>query len=320
MTNTPVYISDKEIESLISFKDAIDITEQAFCEYTNKESLMPNKIYLDLPQYNGDFRAMPAYSKHYNLAGVKWVNSHPDNCKLNLPSVTATMLVNNPETAQLLAILEAKSITNLRTGAAGALSVKYLCSKQHINIACIGCGIQAYHQIACIREVVSINQLHICDTSLKRQDQFISSTKDILEEQTHVIKYDSVESCIQGVDVIITTTPSVNPLIMKPWLPKPVLINAIGADAKGKQELDSSIIKDATLIVDDIDQACHSGEVNVPIANQIISHQNIYATIGEIITGKKPIKDSDITVFDSTGLAIQDIALAGYAIKQKGLK
>ena len=121
----------------------------------------------------------------------------------------------------------------------------------------------------------------------------------------------------------MTTTPSRRPLVKLNWLKKGVHINAIGADAPGKQELDPNILKNSKVIIDDWDQASHSGEINVALRKKIISKKNVYADIGEIITGKKKgrTKNNDITVFDSTGLAVQDAAIATLiyktAIKRK---
>jgi alanine dehydrogenase len=124
-------------------------------------------------------------------------------------------------------------------------------------------------------------------------------------------------------DILVTTTPSREPVVMDEWIAEGTHINAIGADAVGKEELDPRILKRANIIVDDIQQASHSGEVNVPLSKNLISEVDICCELGEVITGKKKARtqDSDITVFDSTGLAIQDIATANLvyesAVKKK---
>lgn len=122
----------------------------------------------------------------------------------------------------------------------------------------------------------------------------------------------SIEETAQA-DIICTLTPAHQPVLQKKWLKPGAHINAVGADAEGKEELEPSILNDAVVIVDDLRQAIHAGEINVPIAMGIYKKEQIYASLGEIIGGNKPGRTNDemITVFDSTGLAIEDIAAAG---------
>jgi alanine dehydrogenase len=122
-------------------------------------------------------------------------------------------------------------------------------------------------------------------------------------------------------DILVTTTPSREPIVMNQWIAEGTHINAIGADAPGKEELDPKILKRAKIVVDDLPQASHSGEINVPLAKGLISEKDIFGELGEVVTDRKKArtKDSDITVFDSTGLAIQDVATANL-VYQKALK
>ena len=122
-------------------------------------------------------------------------------------------------------------------------------------------------------------------------------------------------------DILVTTTPSRRPVVKEGWILPGTHINAIGADAKGKQELQSSLTKRAKVFVDDLAQAVHSGEVNVPISEGVLLPEEIYAEIGEVLAGKKPGRENDteITIFDSTGLGIQDVA-TGFAVYEKALQ
>ncbi len=133
--------------------------------------------------------------------------------------------------------------------------------------------------------------------------------------------YDSTEKTVNGADIVVTTTPSRKPLVMDDWISEGTHINAIGADAPGKQELDPRILRRAKVVVDDIQQAIHSGEVNVPLAEGKIARTDICCDLGEIVTGKKVGRTSrdEITVFDSTGLAVQDIA-TDWVVYKKAMK
>ncbi|MBH37880.1 ornithine cyclodeaminase family protein [bacterium] len=308
----PAYITDQDILKKITPADAIRITKQAFVDYEAKRNKMPEKIYLDLPEYNGDFRAMPAYVPRYNIAGIKWVNSHKENPALGLPSVMATLLINNPKTGELIAMMDATALTCLRTGAVGAIATELLTKIENPNIAFIGCGKQAEYQLKCIQEVKKINHINVYDRSNNQSEIFAKNIKHNLGE---LRIRESVKAACQTANIIITTTPGTKAIVMKDDIPERCLIIAIGADAEGKQELDHSIIMDATLIVDDITQASHSGELNTAITLKKIKRNNISATLGDLLSGKK-ITDNNRIVVDSTGLAIQDLALAGFYLSK----
>ena len=307
----PVYITDQDILNKITPADAIRVTKQAFIDYESKKNKMPEKIYLNLPEYSGDFRAMPAYVEAYDIAGIKWVNSHKHNTKLGLPCVMATLLINDPKTGAIKAIMEATTITGLRTGAVGAIATELIIKSESIKIALIGCGKQAEYQVKCIQEVKQLDTISLYDIS---KDQCEIFAKKINSKNSKVMIKKSIKEVCESADIIITTTPGNKPVLMKADIPESCLIIAIGADAEGKQELDHSIVMDATLIVDDIKQASHSGELNTAITLEKIKENDIKATLGELLVGKD-IATKRRVVVDSTGLAIQDLALAGFYLK-----
>ncbi|MEM2341157.1 MAG: hypothetical protein QXX94_02120 [Candidatus Bathyarchaeia archaeon] len=126
-----------------------------------------------------------------------------------------------------------------------------------------------------------------------------------------------IDDAVRGADIVVTTTPSKVPLVMDEWIQPGTHINCIGADAPGKEELDPMILKRAKIVADDWEQASHGGEINVPLSKWIISKDNIWAEMGEIVAGIKPgrISSDEITVFVSTGLAIQDAVTANLAYR-----
>ncbi len=308
-------LSREDIESVYKMIDAIPVVEKCFVDFSTGKALMPPKQYLDLPQFNGDFRAMPAYVPCMNIAGVKWVNSHGDNPKKNIDSVMATIVVNKPDTGEVLAVLDGTYITAVRTGAAGGVATKYLAKKDASIAAFIGCGAQAYYQCEAICQVRDITEVRIVDLNPDTVNLFV---KNIARFYSGIVTVsESIEACVKNADVITLTTPSRKPLLMGDWVSPGAHINAIGADAKGKQECDVSVIKKAKIYIDDWPQASHSGEINVPLHKGEISKADIVGSIGESVIGTVVGResDTDITLFDSTGLAIQDIASAGAVLQ-----
>jgi len=311
-------LDHQAIEPLVNMKQAIHAVEMAFHEYGHKRVQMPAKIYLDLPQYQGDFRAMPAYIEKYRLCTLKWVNTHPKNSRFGLPAVMAVMILSDPRNGFPLCIMDGTLATDVRTGAAGAVAVKYLARKDSRVIALVGCGAQARTQLQALRQVRTVKKVLVWGHEKVVVDQFIKTMK-IRGEL--MLAAGSIKDCVENSDIIVTTTPSRKPVVKAAWIKKGTHINAIGADAVGKQELQFQILKKAKVIIDDWQQAAHSGEINVPLKRKQIRREDIYADLGTIVAGRKRgrTQGDEITVFDSTGLAIQDVAVA-HMIYQKALK
>jgi len=178
----------------------------------------------------------------------------------------------------------------------------------------VGAGTQARTQLLAISKVLKdIKEVRVYDIIREKAKAFIEYVSNIIPDAKAVAS-DNIEQAVRGADIVITVTPSRKPIVMSEWIGEGVHINAIGADAPGKEELDPGILKRAKIIVDDYEQAMHSGEVNVPLSKGILSREDIYAELGEIVSGLKPGRgdEEEITVFDSTGLAIQDVATAWY--------
>lgn len=277
---------------------------------------MPPKLYLLLPKFDGDFRAMPAWVEGLKGCGMKWVNVHPQNKKRGLPTVMAIVILSDPKNGFPLCIMDATYLTSLRTGAAGGVAAKFLAKRESKNVALVGCGVQARTQLAALLELFDIRQVKVWGLTSKEATKFIKGLGRL--KTAKIEAFPTVEACVKDSDIIVTTTPSRKPLLRLEWIKEGVHINAIGADAKGKQELDSRILKRAKVVVDDLKQASHSGEINVPLSKGELSKKDIYADIGEVVSGKKKGRSEkeEITVFDSTGLAIQDIAIANLVYKK----
>jgi alanine dehydrogenase len=298
-----ILIKKDEIESLITIKEVVGVVEDAFAAYARNEAEMPPKSYVTLPK--GDFRAMPACIS--GVCGVKWVNCHPKNFEYGLPTVMALLILNNPENGLPIAIMDGMSITALRTGAAGAIAAKYMANDTHL-VSLVGCGVQAVTQIMALNEVKRIGEVRLYDIKTESAEKF--KREKIIDADFSVCT--DIKSCVEGAEILITTTPARRPIVMNEWLSDGVHINAMGADAPGKQELDPRILKRSKIVVDDWRQASNNGEINIPLKDGIITKDDVYAELGDIIIGKKEWKreGGEITIFDSTGLAVQDIATA----------
>jgi alanine dehydrogenase len=281
--------------------------ESAFADHGRGQVQMPPKVYITLP--DGDFRTMPAYLPSLGIAGVKIVNVHPGNPPRGLPTVMALTVILDIGTGKPVAVINATRLTDMRTGAAGAVACKYLSPKKEIVLGVIGTGRQAEAQVAAISRELKIRQIKIWG---RNPDHVRKFADRFMEFPCTAATVEKACDC----DVLVTTTPSRSPIVRDEWIHEGTHINAIGADAPGKEELDPAILRRAQVFVDDPAQAVHSGEVNVPITTGLYREADIAGTLGELVIGKKQRRSPEaITVFDSTGLAIQDLAIAKIAME-----
>lgn len=313
-----LWLSEEEVSSLLTMDEAIEAVKSAFIDHGLGKTQMPPKSYLFFSKYEGDLRSMPAYLEGLDAAGVKIVNVHSKNPVRGLPTVMALFILNSPETGAPLAVMGGTFLTNMRTGAAGAIAAKALARPESSVVGMVGAGAQARTQLLGISRMFSIQRVVVCDRSLDKARALESYARSFLDCQ-YSLTTKPQEAC--SCDILVTTTPSRSPLIEDSWVRPGTHINAIGADAPGKQELQSSLTHRAKVTVDDLSQAVHSGEVNVPISEGIMVAEDIHAQMGEVMLGKAPgrVSQEEITIFDSTGLGIQDVA-AGSMVYRKALE
>ncbi|MBM4273305.1 MAG: ornithine cyclodeaminase family protein [Deltaproteobacteria bacterium] len=309
-------LTASEILKVMDMDLALAAAAEAFRAYGEGRVNMPPKSYLTLAK--GDFRAMYGEIRltEGHICGLKWVNVHPENPHQGLLTVMAKILLNDPETGLEFADLDGTHITNYRTGAAGGLAAKVLAREDAARLGVIGCGQQAITQVAAIVRVRGIEEITVFDRHLHHSQSFAGKMA-----QTYGLKARAVEDirdAVENQDIVVTTTPSETPIVFREWVAPGSHINAIGADAAGKQELDPAILRVAKIVVDDWAQASHSGEINVPLSRGELKPEQVYGSLGEVVAGKKPGRENreEITVFDSTGLIIQDLAL-GFAVYRR---
>jgi len=307
-------LSRKEIENIASMKEVIGAVESAFRAKGLGKVQMPPKIYVTFEK--GDFRAMPCYIPEFGLGAVKIVNVHPENPeKHGLPSVMATIMLIDPETGKPLAIMDGTWITSMRTGAGGSVAAKYLARKDSKVVGMAGAGAQARTQLLALNESFDIDEVRVWSRTLEGSEKF---RRDMKHLGLNIVIKEEVKDAVTGCDILVTTTPATKPVVRKEWVSGGMHINAIGADAPGKEELEPEILKKAKIVVDDFEQAFHSGEVNVPLSKGILKREDVYGELSEILAGKKAgrASDKEITLFDSTGLAIQDLAAAALVYRK----
>jgi alanine dehydrogenase len=269
---------------------------------------MEPKGHIVLDKYPGEWEAMPSYIEEPEAAACKWVSIREDNAQYELPAVFSILIYTHPETGFPLAICDGSYHTVMRTGASAAVSAKWLARPDSKVLAIVGAGNMAEGAIETCNEVFEWDEVRIWSRSQDTLDAF--AAKYAGRFGFRLTTSTDVESVVRGADVVATITPARGPIVKDEWISPGTHIAAVGADKGGDQELDPRILQRARIFVDDIRQCRTDGEINVPLSEGLISESDIAGEIGKVVIGKLPGRTSDdeITVFDSTGIALQDSA------------
>ena len=289
-------ISGEAVFAAIDPKTAIDRTREAFERYGRGEWTMPAKVYLDSPPH-GDFRAMPALGD--GLALLKWVTSFPRNSARGLPVVRGEVLLSDAETGEELAVIECSSVTSLRTGAAAAVSAQALAPAGAKSVGIIGCGVNGAWAARCLAGA-GYGPGVCADPRV--------DPAEALADELGWRAGDRGEAAAQ--DVVVTMTPGQDLVILESDLRRGQHLAVLGADAHGKQEVDLAAIKRCRLFCDEWEQASAGGELANAVDAGLIKRDDVIQ-LGDALTGGAEGRrdDEEITLFDSTGLAIQDLAI-----------
>jgi len=315
-------ISKEQVETLFSMKDAIKAVERCFAAYSDGKTGMPPIVTCYVKNYGGVLEIKSGYLET-DCIGAKVICYFEENpSRYGLPALTGVVVLNDLKTGIPIAIVNAAPITALRTGAAGAVAAKYLARRDSRSVGIVGTGVQGRYQLIGLNELFDIAEVRaydrIKDSSMRYASEM--SSKLGLDVKAVEVPRDAVENA----DIVVTATPSRKPIINSKWVRSGTHINAIGADEPGKQELDPQILTRAKIVVDCLEECKVRGEINSAMSEGIIDLCNIYAELGDIVAGKKKGRESasEITIFDATGMAIQDLATS-YEIykiaKEKGI-
>ena len=288
-------ISGETVLAAIDPFTAIERTRRAFERYGRGEWSMPAKVYLDSPPH-GDFRAMPALGD--GLALLKWVTSFPGNSARGLPVVRGEVLLSDAETGEELAVIECSSVTSLRTGAAAAVSAQVLAPAGATSVGIIGCGVNGAWAARCL--AAAGYGPGVC------ADPRVDPAEALADELGWRAG-DRGEAAAQ--EVVVTVTPGDEPVILEADLRPGQHLAVLGADAHGKQEVDLAAVERCRLFCDEWEQASAGGELANAVDAGLATRDDV-TQLGDVLNGAPGRRASDeITLFDSTGLAIQDLAI-----------
>lgn len=294
-----------DVERAVSPHEAYEAVRDAFVAYARREWTMPPKIYVtNYPA--GDFRAMPALGGGHAL--LKWVTSFPGNPGRGLPTVTGLVLLSDADDGRLLAVLDAAAVTALRTAAAAVVAADALCRAEASTYAVVGCGPNGAETARMLVAHGAIPVVWDVDEGLRA----------LVAERLGARVAKSAEEALRC-EVVVTVTPGAVALYPEGSLEDGQHVSLMGADGPGKNEVAPAELRRAHLFCDDWEQASHGGELATAVGAGIVRRDDV-TELGSVLTGEADGRRSaeDITLFDSTGLAIQDLAVAKAAYAKVG--
>jgi alanine dehydrogenase len=303
-------LSRRDVVDLLSLPDCIAAVENAFRLHAEGRTLGPGV--LGVPASSGGF--------HIKAAGLVGERSYfaaktnanfPDNPqRFGLPTIQGTVVLADASTGAPLATMDSGSVTALRTGAATAVAARYLARRKARSATIVGCGVQGEFQLAAIATVLPLQHVWVVDTDLARAESFAARARASLGIRVEAVV--DLRAALRASDVCVTCTPSRKAFVSRDDVAAGTFIAAVGADNRGKQELEPALVAASTLVVDVLEQCAEIGELQHVLAAGLMTREAVHAELGDVVAGRRPGRTSDeeITIFDSSGTALQDVAAA----------
>jgi len=311
-------LSRKDLEAIMTMKETIEVVERAFREFALGTARMPTRASLTVFDKAGWMGVMPAYLSETGSLAAKIVSVFEENpSKYSLPTVLATVTLNDASTGSPLAFMEGTYITAMRTGAAGGVATKYLARKDANAVGILGAGVQARTQLLAINEVRDVNKVYVFDISKEQVTRFSEDMSKAIGVGIEIAG--SPEDVVKQSEIVATATTSKRPVVDGRLLRKGTHVNAIGSFRPDSRELDDETILKSKVVVDSKEAAlAEAGDIIIPLKANRITESHIYAEMGEIVAGKKAgrVSNDEVTVFKSVGLGVQDAAAAYLAYRK----
>ena len=298
-----------EMMGLLTPSEYNDRVEHAFRMHGLGRVYMEPKGHIVLDRYRGEWEVMPSYIEEPEAAACKWVSIREDNARFDLPAVFSILVYTHPETGFPLAICDGSYHTLMRTGASAAVSAKWLARPDSRVLAIAGTGSVGEGALATCDPVFPWQEVRIWSRTQASLDRFLAEQRPRYPH-LRIGGSTDLEQVVRGADVIVTGTHARSWIVDEAWVKPGAHLAALGADLAGEQELHPGLLQRGRVFVDDIRQCREDGEINVPLREGLITEDDVAGEIGKVVCGELEGRQSDeqITVFDSTGIALQDSA------------
>jgi thiomorpholine-carboxylate dehydrogenase len=286
------FLDENEVRARLQWGALIAAMENALIDFSAGRVQQPVRRFLTVDRYEGFFGVMPAVSE--SVMGIKLVTFYPNNAARGLPTHLAMIQLFAPETGESLALIDGRLITEMRTAAVSAAATKVLAAPDAEVLAILGSGVQARAHVEALRHVRDFREIRVWGRTRAHAERFAS------EVDGRVMQ---AEAAVRGADVIVTATAATEPILEGAWLKPGAHVNAIGWRGHTSRELDDAAMANVVVVESSEAARDQCGDV-------ILSGARIHAELGEILAGDKPARAEETTIFDSVGIAVEDIAAA----------
>jgi len=314
-------INQAEVSALMPMKECINVMADALKSLARGKDILPLRPVMWLPEKRGALGLMPAYCHDLKIMGVKVVSVFPDNAGTAYDSHQGTVLIYETEHGSLLAIVDAGEITAVRTAATSGVATRLLASKDARKLSILGSGIQARAHLDAMLAVRNIKKVSVWSRTAENARRFVEQAHHRHDVSINIA--DTVAAAVAQADIICTTTSAPEPVLLGKWISPGTHINAVGSSVSFTRELDTAAMVNGRLFVDRRESTLNeAGDFLFPKKEGALGDDHILGEIGELLLGTATGRKSptDITIFKSLGLAIEDVASAAYIYRQAKAK
>lgn len=319
MTTLPI-IDEAALRAAVSPADAVAAIREAFRADGRGRTSVPPVINLPIPGTRGEFHVKTAWVDGTGVVAVKVASGFYDNAARGLPTGSGLMALFDASTGMPVALLfDNGFLTDIRTGAAGAVAAEHLARRDATTVGVIGSGVQARHQARCLRVVRPFTRLVAWSPDEEGLPRYCREMRD--ELGVDAAPAADPRAVCEAADIVITVTPAREAIVKAAWLRPGQHVTAVGADTPGKQELEAACLGRADMVVvDRLSQCAAFGELAHALAAGILTEERVWAQLGAVVAGLRPgrTRDDQITICDLTGVGFQDTAIAALAWSRAG--
>jgi alanine dehydrogenase len=307
-------LGSRDVAAVLTMAECIEVIDVAMRQYSQGSVAMPVRLTTNVPD-RGDHLSMPAALPGVPALGMKCITIYPGNPGRGAPILQGLMVVNDFDTGTPLAVMDAGRLTAMRTAAASAVATRALARADASRVAIIGTGVQGASHLEAMCLVRPISEIAVASRTRAGADRFVAEQQPRFPDR-HLVAVDDAREAIEGADLICAVSSARTPVMARAWLKNGVHINGVGSHGAEVREVDGITMRDARVAVDSRESALREcGDCLLAIEEGLFSAEHVSDEIGSILLGLKPGRTSDdeITVYQSCGLAVQDVAVARLA-------
>jgi len=313
----PLLLSEKDVRAVLSMDDLIPAMEAALDQFSGGGVRQPLRTIVDVGNGHAFYGVMPAFMRHPPALGTKLVSVYHANAAVGLPSHLATIVVHDPETGALQAVMDGRYITEARTAAVSAASAKHLALPAARVLAVLGSGVQARSHIEALTRVRAFEEIRVWGRDAGRVRALVDEVGNGIKPR--MTAADSPRAAAAGADVIALVTASREPVLTRAWVRDGAHICAVGACRPDQREMDTELVRAARVFVDSrVGALAEAGDIVIPIREGAIDASHIAGELGDVFGGRTPGRQNagEITIFKSLGMAAEDVAAARLALER----